>query len=73
MVCGAQIERVTKNKLYTSTLNLYSIKNELESFLSTQTNELFDLQDKIYLYDLTNTYFEGEKRSSKIVESTQKN
>lgn len=60
------LERITKDKLYTSALNLYSIKNELESFLSTQTNELFDLQDKIYLYDLTNTYFEGEKRSSSL-------
>lgn len=60
------VEHITKDKLYTSALNLYSIKNELESFLSTQTNELFDLQDKIYLYDLTNTYFEGEKRSSTI-------
>ena len=60
------VERITKDKLYTSALNLYSIKNELEVFLSTKTNELFDLQDKIYLYDLTNTYFEGEKRGSQL-------
>lgn len=60
------VHQITKDKLYTSSLHLYSIKNELEFFLSTKTNELFDLQDKIYLYDLTNTYFEGEKRSSKI-------
>lgn len=60
------VEQITKDKLYTSALNLYSIKNELESFLSTKTNELFDLHDKIYLYDLTNTYFEGEKRNSQL-------
>ena len=60
------VQQITKDKLYTSALNLYSIKNELESFLSTKTNELFDLQDKIYLYDLTNTYFEGEKRKSQL-------
>lgn len=60
------VEKITKDKLYNSALKLYSIKNELESFLSTNTNELFDLQDKIYLYDLTNTYFEGEKRSSQL-------
>ena len=58
--------QITKDKLYTSALNLYSIKNELESFLSTKTNDLFDLEDKIYLYDLTNTYFEGEKRKSQL-------
>jgi hypothetical protein len=60
------VEKISKDKLYASALNLYSIKNELEVFLSTKTNELFDLQDKIYLYDLTNTYFEGEKRNSQL-------
>ncbi len=58
------VEILTKDKLYNSALKLYSIKDELEKFLSVKTNELFDLQDKIYLYDLTNTYFEGEKRNS---------
>jgi hypothetical protein len=28
-------------------------------------NELFDIEDKIYLYDLTNTYFEGRKKGSR--------
>lgn len=60
------LEKITKDKLYTSALNLYGVKNELENFLSTKTNELFDLQDKIYLYDLTNTYFEGQKRNSQL-------
>ena len=34
--------------------------------MSRKTNELFDLEDKIVLYDLTNTYFEGEKRNSAL-------
>jgi len=63
---GYSVEQITKDKLYASALNLYAVKNELETFLSTKTNELFDLQDKIYLYDLTNTYFEGEKRKSQL-------
>ena len=63
---GYPVERITKDKLYTSALDLYAVKNELETFLSTKTNQLFDLQDKIYLYDLTNTYFEGEKRKSQL-------
>lgn len=62
------INKITKDKLYSSALKLYSIKNELEFFLSTKTNELFDLQDKIYLYDLTNTYFEGAKRNSQLAQ-----
>src|SRR5665811_445886 len=43
-----------------------SQKDSLEQYLSHRTNEQFDLQDKIILYDLTNTYFEGEKRHSRI-------
>jgi len=33
--------------------------------LSKRTNELFDLTDKIILYDLTNTYFEGSRAAAK--------
>ena len=57
---------ITKDKLYASALKLYGIKDQLEQHLSARTNELFDLQDKIILYDLTNTYFEGRKLNSKI-------
>jgi transposase len=38
----------------------------LEKHLETTTNELFDLEDKIIIYDLTNTYFEGRCTNSKI-------
>lgn len=31
-----------------------------------KTNELFDISDKIVLYDLTNTYFEGQYSNSKL-------
>lgn len=65
-ITGYPIEKITKDKLYNSALKLYDIKDTLESHLSVKTNELFDLQDKIYLYDLTNTYFEGRKVKSKL-------
>ena len=65
-ISGYPIEKITKDKLYKSALDLYKIKDSLEKHLSTKTNELFDLQDKIYLYDLTNTYFEGRKLDSKL-------
>lgn len=45
---------------------MYGIKDQLEQHLSIKTNELFDLQDKILLYDLTNTYFDGQKKNSKL-------
>jgi len=63
---GYDMDKVSKDKLYQSALNLYELKDVLEKHLSAKTNELFDLQDKIILYDLTNTYFEGSKRGSKL-------
>lgn len=60
------IQKISKDKLYKNALNLYKLKDTLEQHLSKRTNELFDIQDKIVLYDLTNTYFEGEKRKSKL-------
>jgi len=63
---GYPIENITKDKLYDTSRRLYTLKDELEKHLSKRTSELFDLTDKIILYDLTNTYFEGSLRSSKI-------
>ena len=61
---GLSAAAITKDRLYRISHKLYGIKDSLEKYLSRKTNELFDLEDKIILYDLTNTYFEGEKRQS---------
>lgn len=63
---GYPLEKITKDKLYEVSKELYSVKEVLEKHLSKCTNELFDLDDKIIIYDLTNTYFEGSMRSSKL-------
>ena len=63
---GYPMEKITKDKLYEISKSLYKVKENLEKHLSKRTNELFDLTDKIILYDLTNTYFEGSMRNSKI-------
>ncbi len=63
---GFEKDKITKDQLYGISHRLYSIKNQLEQYLSKRTNELFDLEDKIILYDLTNTYFEGQMLRSKI-------
>jgi len=65
-LCNVPIDKVNRSKLYTASNNLYKQKKKIENHLSTKTNELFDLQDKIIFYDLTNTYFEGRKAGSKI-------
>ena len=63
---GYDKDKITKDQLYSISHKLYSIKDKLENYLSKKTNELFDLEDKIILFDLTNTYYEGSMRSSKI-------
>ena len=65
-ITGYNIEQVTKDRLYAISKKLYAQKEALEQHLSIRTNELFDIQDKIILYDLTNTYFEGRKQGSKL-------
>jgi hypothetical protein len=65
-ITGFERDKVTKDLLYGISHKLYKIKDLLEQHLSKRTNELFDLEDKIILYDLTNTYFEGRMQGSKI-------
>lgn len=60
--------KITKDKLYGISNKLFSIKDDLEKHLSKRTNELFDLQDTIYIYDLTNTYFEGQQKDSTLAQ-----
>ena len=63
---GYDIDNLTKYKLYGMSKKLFEEKQGLENYLSKKTNDLFDLQDEIILYDLTNSYFEGEKRGSQL-------
>ncbi|MFT6337246.1 MAG: transposase [Halioglobus sp.] len=63
---GFPLDKMNKDRLYRGATKLHAIKEDLEQHLSLRTNELFDIEDKIMLYDLTNTYFEGEKRNSSL-------
>jgi transposase len=46
--------------LYRSLDHLHKYHCELEQYLSMKENTLFDLDNTIMLFDLTNTYFEGQ-------------
>jgi len=60
-VTGYPVEKITKDKLYKSALRLFGEKEKIEDFLSVKTGQLFDIEDRIYIYDLSNTYFESKK------------
>lgn len=47
-------------RLYTISDKLLKHQSALEAFLADQEQSLFDLNRSIVLYDLTNTYFEGQ-------------
>lgn len=49
---------------YRGSDHLYEAKEALEAHLSGREKDLFELHESIVLYDLTNTYFEGEYRGN---------
>ncbi len=53
------------NALYKITDELFSLKTEIEDYLCSKTDHLFNLENRIILFDLTNFYFEGRKTRSK--------
>lgn len=53
------------NAIYSVPDKLYSLKEKLEKHLCDRTDSLFNLQNRIVLFDLTNFYFEGRKAASK--------
>lgn len=63
-ILGIDANKISRHKLYRISRMLSNIHERIESYLSDKTNNLFNLQDKIILYDLTNSYFEGRKLSS---------
>lgn len=51
-------------RLYTVSDKLLKQQSALELFLGEQEQSLFDLNRSVVLYDLTNTYFEGQSRQN---------
>jgi transposase len=58
--------KVYDNALHRTSCLLMENHEEIEQNLSGAAREIFDLKENVILYDLTNTYFEGSKRNSKI-------
>ncbi len=51
--------RPSLNSYYRTGDKLYGLKDELEKHLSGVERELFSLSERMYFFDLTNSYFEG--------------
>ena len=57
-------DTIYDSALHRAAVKLYSQHEIIEDYLSDKSRQLFNLQETIILYDLTNTYFEGSKRKS---------
>lgn len=54
----------TQREVYAAAPSLHALKDKLERHLCARTDSLFNITNRLILYDLTNFYFEGSKRTS---------
>lgn len=55
----------TYHSIYNVAPSLYALKEKLDNHLCRRTDNLFNITNRIVLFDLTNFYFEGRKDGSK--------
>jgi len=65
LIYGSQDMRPGYKMVYKVALELYKIKAKLERHLCSVTDTLFNRQNRIVLFDLTNFYFESRKDNSR--------
>ena len=63
---GTSFRHLGKNVLYGISEKLYEKKGVIDMALQEREKDLFSLERKIILYDLTNTFFEGTGRNSEL-------
>ena len=64
-ILGIDREALKKHNIYSVAPSLFEIKEKLDTYLTHKTDSLFGLTNRIFLYDLTNFYWESPKRASR--------
>ena len=59
-ILGTDFSELNEDALYRNLDKLYPKREQIERDLSEREKTLFNLDDTVYLYDLTSTYFEGQ-------------
>lgn len=57
---------ITHHNLYKISDKLYENKTDIDKYLYNKILDIFNIDDSIVIYDLSNTHFEGRKENSKI-------
>lgn len=65
LISGNQEWRSGFQSIYKVAPSLYELKDKLESHLCRKTDDLFNITNRIAIFDLTNFYFEGRKEGSR--------
>jgi len=63
---GYDFNKLSLHRMYSSSDQLLKNKEAIEQYLYLQEKQLFGFQETITLYDLTNTYFEGQCEANKL-------
>lgn len=59
-VLGSDAGLVSDDRLYRHLDRLHPLREQIEAGLAAREDDLFGLDNTVYLYDLTSTYFEGQ-------------
>jgi transposase len=59
-ILGTEFSTLTEDALYRNLDKLHPHRKQIEKDLAAREKQLFNLDETIYLYDLTSTYFEGQ-------------
>ena len=59
-------DKITHKQLYSIADNLYANRDKIDAFLYNRLTTLFNLDDKLVIFDISNTYFETRKQDSEI-------
>jgi len=59
-------KKITHKQLYTISDILYQHKPFIDKYLYNRITDMFDIKDKLVIFDISNTYFETRKAQSKI-------
>ena len=62
------VENLSRYMIYQASTKMYQEKQELDSLIYNNINNLFSGRNRIVIYDLTNIYFEGQMNKSKKAE-----
>lgn len=65
-ICGIDLEKFPKDKVYEIADVLYANKDKIEHGLYSQAAKLYPTSKKLFLFDLTNTYLEGSAKANHL-------